>query len=293
MRKLAIFSLLLAPALSIIPFEADAHAQMVRTVSSEQAQGREASPVTIPLARGQGVNISFIGMNATIIHAWLDNPNWLTLDSDGCLASKDLATASTGRQPGSVGRANNSREVTCSAPSYVLHLRRINDLNFVGLPSTPQTTLSVITRNEAGVRQISVFRLIQGDSNFHTVEVTPSRERSAQGVSEPPNFDISLIERGRQEAIRQNLLRSGDPLDSKILNFINLVSSGTVPGNVAMSRLGISLELVNKLTELGRGQLTPIISTPSTPSLKIPTTDTPLTAPPVSNFSALRRTSSR
>jgi hypothetical protein len=262
--RLAIFSLLLAPALSMTSFEADA--QMVRTVSSEQAQGRGAEPVTIPLARGQGVNISFISMNATIEKAWLDNPSWLTLDSDGCLVSKDSATASTGRQSGSAGRANNSREVTCSAPSYVLHLRRINDLNFVGLPSTPQTTLSVITRNEAGVRQISVFRLVQGNSTFHTVEVTPSVVNNRAGSE----FDIALLERGREFAIRQNLLRSGDPLDARILNFINLLASGTVPSNSAMTRSGISLELVNKLTELGRGVTT-------TPTLQPPRKDTSVT----------------
>jgi hypothetical protein len=83
-------------------------------------------------------------------------------------------------------------------------------------------------------------------------------------------FDIALLERGREFAIRQNLLRSGDPLDARILNFINLLASGTVPADSAMTRSGISLELVNKLTELGRGVTT-------TPTLQPPRRDTPVT----------------
>lgn len=265
--RLAVTTLSLTVALAAIN-NPEAFAQTVRTVSLEQAQGRSSVPVTIPLAAGTGVNISFISTNATIVHAWLDNPSWLTLDSDGCLVS--AAMAQTTREQGrSSGRI--AREVTCSAPSYVLHLRRINDLKFPGLPTTNHTTLSVITRNQDGARQISVFRLVRGNSTFHTVEVVPSQQ-PAPSIS----IDLASIQRGREVAIRQNLLRSGDPLDSKILNFINLLGTGT-PSNTAMTRSGVSLQLVNKLTELGRNSLPTVEPRRETPVSPTPTLTSPTT----------------
>lgn len=267
--RLAVTSLSLTVALAAIN-NLEAFAQTVRTVSLEQAQGREAEPVTIPLAAGTGVNISFISTNATIVHAWLDNPSWLTLDSDGCLVS--AAMAQTQREQGR-SSGQRAREVTCSAPSYVLHLRRINDLKFPGLPTTNHTTLSVITRNQDGARQISVFRLVRGNSTFHTVEVVPSQQ-PAPSIS----IDLASIQRGREVAIRQNLLRSGDPLDSKILNFINLLGTGT-PSNTAMTRSGVSLQLVNKLTELGRNSLPT-----ADPRREIPVSPTPTLTPPTTPY---------
>lgn len=207
--RVALVSLLLTFATaSISSYPSQVSAQTVRTVSPEQAQGREAEPVTIPLAPGAGINISFIGMNAAIEKAWLDNPTWLTLDSDGCLSSKNSSANAPGSQ-GNAARAYNRGEVTCETPSYVLHLRRINDLKFEGLPSTPETTLSVITRTEDGTRQISVFRLVRGRSTFHTLEVTSPQSERQPSLS----FDLALIQKGREAAIAQNLLRSGDPLD--------------------------------------------------------------------------------
>lgn len=267
--RLAVTTLSLTVALAAIN-NPEAFAQTVRTVSLEQAQGREAEPVTIPLAAGTGVNISFISTNATIVHAWLDNPSWLTLDSDGCLVSAVMAQT---RQEQGRASGQRGREVTCSAPSYVLHLRRINDLKFPGLPTTTHTTLSVITRNRDGARQISVFRLVRGNSTFHTVEVVPSQQPT-QSIS----IDLASIQRGREVAIRQNLLRSGDPLDSKILNFINLLGTGT-PSNTAMTRSGVSMPIVNKLTELGRNSLPNV-----EPRREIPVSPTPTLTPPTTPY---------
>lgn len=247
--RAALLSLSLTVALASL-YNSEAFAQTVRTLSPEQAQGRETGLVTIPLSPGTGINISFIGMNAIIEKAWLDNPSWLTLDSDGCLVSSLSSTPVSSPAAGQSGSARSPRsELTCWAPSSVLHLRRINELKIPGLPSVPETTLSVITRDPDGVRQISVFRLVRGHSTFHTVEVVSN-------LAPPPppqaiSVDLALVQRGRQAAIDANFLRSGDPLDSKILNFINFLANGTA-SDVAMSRSGISLKLVNKLTELGR-----------------------------------------
>jgi hypothetical protein len=247
--RAALLSLSLTVALASL-YNSEAFAQTVRTLSPEQAQGRETGLVTIPLSPGTGINISFIGMNATIEKAWLDNPSWLTLDSDGCLVSSLSSTPVSSPAAGQSGPVRSPRsELTCSGSSSVLHLRRINELKIPGLPSVPETTLSVITRDPDGVRQISVFRLVRGHSTFHTVEVVSN-------LAPPPppqaiSVDLALVQKGRQAAIDANFLRSGDPLDSKILNFINFLANGTA-SDVAMSRSGISLKLVNKLTELGR-----------------------------------------
>ena len=258
--RTALLSLSLTVALVSL-YNSDASAQTVRTLSPEQAQGRESGLVTIPLSPGTGINISFIGMNATIEKAWLDNPTWITLDSDGCLVSALSSMPASSPAAGQSGSARSPRsELTCWAPSSVLHLRRINELKIPGLPSVPETNLSVITRDPDGVRQISVFRLVRGHSTFHTVEVVSNLAPPPppQGVS----VDLALVQKGRQAAIEANLLRSGDPLDSKILNFINFLANGTA-SDVAMTRSGVSFKLVNKLTELGRSASS---SPPSSPA---------------------------
>lgn len=272
--RVFLLSLFLTFATALIHSE-QAFGQTVRTVSSEQAQGRLSEPVTIPLAPGTGVNISFIPSDATIEKAWLDNPSWLTLDADGCLVSRSAATSASRGAPGTDANSKRS-EVNCQSPSYVLHLRRINDLKFVGLPTTPDTTLSVITRDRSGARQISVFRLVRGNSTFHTVEVAPNQLQQAE-TSVIGSFNLDLVNRGREVAISRNLLRSGDSLDSKILNFINFVRNGT-PSNTALTRSGVSLQLVNKLTQLGQSSpsnFQPQVPTQTAPSSLPTNTDTP------------------
>jgi hypothetical protein len=247
--RVALFSVALTFALASLR-GGEAFAQTVRTLSPEQAQGRGSELVTIPLSPGTGINISFLETNSTIEKAWLDNPSWLTLDSDGCLvssASSSPARQSPGQSASSV--RSSSSQVVCSGPAYVLHIRGINELKIPGLPSGTETTLSVITRDQQdGTRQISVFRLVRGHSTFRTVEVVSNLAPSPQ---QPIFVDLGLLRRGRQAAVDSNFLRVGDPLDSKISNFINFLSNGT-PSDLAMTRSGISQPLVTKLLELGR-----------------------------------------
>jgi hypothetical protein len=133
--------------------------------------------------------------------------------------------------------------------------------------------LSVITRNQSGARQISVFRLVRGNSAFHTVEVVSNQlQQGSRQVT--PSVDLASLQRGREAALRSNLLRSGDKLDLKILNFLNLLRNGT-PTDTAMTRSGVSIQLVNKLTDLGRTS-TPNVQ-PQRPLLPEPKTEQNIT----------------
>jgi len=193
-----------------------------------QMRVNESSVSEIRLAPGYGINISFIRTGEVIEKVWLDDPSWVVLDVDGCLAG-----------------LGESKCETSSA--RVLHLRRIEPLSIPGLPSATSAQLTVITRSASFERRLSVFRVVRASSppDYHTVEVVPP------GV--PGRLvDVSALERGRQEAIRQNWLESGSLLDRRIVQFLSLLAAYRLED--ARQKAGISLELVERLEQLGRGE---------------------------------------
>jgi hypothetical protein len=70
-------------AMSVIPFVA--LAIVPKAIASDIMQVHLGDSPVIPIAQGQGVTITFIPSRQIVQKVWLDNPNWLTLDADGCL----------------------------------------------------------------------------------------------------------------------------------------------------------------------------------------------------------------
>ncbi len=210
----------------------------IRRVTVAEATGKAGRIPTLSLIPGYGLNISFINTQEIIEKVWLDNPQFVTLDVDGCLAGISKQTCS---QPGAT----------------VIHLRRIEELDIAGLPQTNSTLLTVITSSKKE-RRIYTFRLIKSSEipKYHTVEIVASSEE----VVPPRRLSLNsvvlsqvnwqTIENGVRAAVARRLLRPNSPLWYRIENFLQLLKSGSSTIEAA-SNAGISLELVRKLQELG------------------------------------------
>jgi hypothetical protein len=212
----------------VIPFVA--LAIVPKAIASDRAMQVHLgdSPV-IPIAQGQGVTITFIPSRQIVQKVWLDNPNWLTLDADGCLSG--LAN----------GKCDQSNATS-------LHLRRIKPLQIEGLPSTGTSLLTVISRDDHGELKISTFKLVSATSAQHSlVEVVP-----AAGLRPPALVNPVLVQQGKNIAISQGWLRESSSLSQKIDQFIAL--SQSEPTLVAAERAGISIALIERLSVLGTGK---------------------------------------
>lgn len=229
-----------------LPAQANTISSSVRRVSISEATGQSgASPPTIELSPGYGVNISFIPTGEIVEKVWLDNPSFVSLDVDGCLIGL-----------GSAGSRSQSGEKQCQQKgAKVLHLRRINPVNFPGLPKTNSTLLTAVTNSSSGQR-LYLFRVTQGSSKpqYHTLEIVPNSRadgNTSYGSSVYSNSDLQVFNRGLTVAVSRGLVHQGQPLYKRIQNFLRLVQAGKEI-ELAASTSGISIDLVRRLGELGR-----------------------------------------
>ena len=204
-------------------------------ISSFVATGNSERAIPlIKLSPGYGVNISFIPTGETIEKVWLDNPGIASLDVDGCLS----------------GLGKECEEDTGAT---VLHLRRIKPLDFKQLPSTTTSLLTVITKG-SDKRRVYVFRIVPGDTTpkIHTIEITDDKEEF--NINRLGNttdtINLQLINRGLLVAQQQRLISLKSPLIPRVRNFLVSIRAGEQI-NMAARKNGISLQLVNRLIELG------------------------------------------
>ena len=204
-------------------------------ISSFVATGNSESEIPlIKLSPGYGVNVSFIPTGETIEKVWLDNPGIASLDVDGCLS----------------GLGKECEEDTGAT---VLHLRRIKPLDFKQLPSTTTSLLTVITKG-SDKRRVYVFRIVPGDTTpkIHTIEITDDKEEF--NINRLGNttdtINLQLINRGLLVAQKQRLISLKSPLIPRVRNFLVSIRAGEQI-NMAARKNGISLQLVNRLIELG------------------------------------------
>ncbi|AFY57297.1 hypothetical protein Riv7116_4887 [Rivularia sp. PCC 7116] len=207
----------------------------VKRISSTVATGNSKSAIPlIKLSPGYGVNISFIPTGETIEKVWLDNPSIASLDVDGCLSGL-----------GKECEEDNS--------ATVLHLRRIKPLDFKQLPSSSSSLLTVVARGN-DKRRVYVFRITPGDTTpkFHTIEITNDKEEfNTNRFGNTTDIkNLQLISRGLIVARQQRLISLKSPLIPRVKNFLVLVRAGEQI-NMAARKNGISLQLVNRLMQLG------------------------------------------
>ena len=205
-------------------------AAMPKAIATNIMQVRlgDNSPI-IPIAQGQGVTISFIPSRQIVQKVWLDDPTWLTVDTDGCLE----------------GLGNEKCE---QSGATSVHLRRIKPLRIEGLPSAEISLLTIVTRDVSGNLEISTFKLQGATSAQHSVvEVVPSTE-----IGLLNNVDTTLVRKGKSIAIAQGWLREGDRLSQKIYQFITF--SKTESAQAAAKRAGLSIALIERLSSLGNSK---------------------------------------
>ncbi|MEO0767890.1 MAG: hypothetical protein AAFY72_00420 [Cyanobacteria bacterium J06649_4] len=194
---------------------------------------QQTPQTTVALHRGQGVTLNFRPTGETIQRAWLDDPSQTTLDfDDGNCSVTDAAES-------------------CAAS--VIHLRRINPIDFPGLPSTGVTSLTVLTNNN-----LYSFRLTfpESESPSYTVlNIEPERETEPNAPSISPQLTrtegIAVIEQGLEVARSRGLIDVDDPLWQRTQTFLSLMREGT-PAEAAANRAGVSQSLIIRLTELGQ-----------------------------------------
>ena len=237
MKKAAVISIFILISFTNISMKVIAGEMNFRKerISSFVATGNSESEIPlIKLSPGYGVNISFIPTGETIEKVWLDNPGIASLDVDGCLS----------------GLGKECEEDTGAT---VLHLRRIKPLDFKQLPSSTTSLLTVVTKG-SDKRRVYVFRIIPGDATpkIHTIEITDDKEEF--NINRLGNttdtINLQLINRGFIVAQQQRLISLKSPLIPRVRNFLVSIRAGEQI-NMAARKNGISLQLVNRLIELG------------------------------------------
>lgn len=217
---------------SMLGLSAPVSAQGTRVVPTSVARGQQEI-VTIALYPGHGTTLNFRPTGERIRKVWLDDPSQVTLDFDhaGCLGAEAKAT--------------------CAAS--VIHLRRINRLNFPDLPIVATTSLTVLTD-----RSLYKFHLtfpVSGSPSYYTVEIQPDR-----GVSSTPKLTrskiqgqagVQVLERGLQVAEARKLIMQGNALWHRVRSLLQLVRQGTsIPK--AAQQVGVSEALIARLAEMGQ-----------------------------------------
>ena len=227
-----IISIILTILLSCFKANSELSSTLER-ISKSEASGKNQL-VTIGLSPGYGVNLSF---PQEIIHkVWLDNPGIASLDSDGCLSG--------------LGRSCQQGE-----GANVLHLRSIKPIKIPGLIPTSNSLLTVITSDSQGNNHnIYVFNIAtkSTSSNIRTIEVVADNQLNPTKLKSilVAQKDFNIIHKGLITALNKKLIEKNSPLWERILNFSTKLRQGE-DINKAANSAGISMELVERLKELG------------------------------------------
>jgi hypothetical protein len=189
------------------------------------AQAQTGQNMAVEIYSGHGTTLNFRPTGETIHKVWLDDLSRVTLDFDdaNCLET-------------------NENQAPCAAK--VIHLRRIQRLNFPNLPATNATTLTVVTD-----RNFYTFRLTYpniGNPKSSVLNIQPaSTTLLATGRSE-----VQKIEQGLQVARSRHLIQPGDALWNRLQSLLNLIHAGTSV-NHAAQQVGVSQALLIRLVEMG------------------------------------------
>ncbi len=209
---------------------------MVQTIRSHNGSTQQTQPIQVPLAIGSGVSLNFASSGETIQKVWLDNPSFVTLDADGCLAG--------------LPSSGNCQGATAS----LLYLRRIEDLSIPGLPKTNHSLLTVVTETQ-GQKNVYLFRIVKANSPsllvFEVVGNGRTNINQYPPSTEPTVITTARITNGFKKAISKQLLSEDGVLAKKIHQFIGYLESGQSKPEAAQ-KAGLSQPVINKLEALGR-----------------------------------------
>lgn len=213
----------------------------IQRITASQAQGLTGSIPTITVWAGAGANLNFIPTGEIVKKVWLDDPSQIVLDFDGsmCMAAQ----------------GNNCSDSSAT----VVHLKRINPIEFPSLPRTSSTLLSVVTETQQGERRLYQFRIAYGEGKpqYHAVAIQPDSYKTPV-IKRDSLLPARLadIARGLQIAKSKKLLganQGNQRLERRVQNFMVLARNGQSLQSAAQ-QAGVSVSLIQKLVELGRSE---------------------------------------
>jgi hypothetical protein len=198
---------------------------------------QENAQTAVSLYRGQGVTLNFRPTGETIQRAWLDDPSQTTLDFDD---------------------ANCSTSGTENCAASVIHLRRINPIDFPGLPTAAATSLTVLTNS--GLYSFRLTFPDSGSPSYSVLNIQPENANVA-GTDSPPTATpmtapmtqsegLAAIEQGLNTALEKGLIATNDSLWQRTQNFLSMVREG-LSAQTAAQQAGVSQDLILRLAEMG------------------------------------------
>ena len=198
---------------------------------------QESPQTTVSLYRGQGVTLNFRPTGEIIQRAWLDDSSQTTLDFDD---------------------ASCARNSTEGCAASVIHLRRINPIDFPGLPATDTTSLTVLT--DSGLYSFRLTFPNSGRPSYSVLNIQPERSPNQENIltAKTPaavsrmtqSEGLAAIEQGLTVALERGLIAEDDALWQRMQTFLSLVRDG-LSAQAAAQQAGVSRDLILRLAEMG------------------------------------------
>ncbi|OWY68995.1 hypothetical protein B7486_23170 [cyanobacterium TDX16] len=244
---------------TLAPSPATASPNTVRSLKASLVTGRQAQLQTVKAWPGHGVSISFFETGEVIRRAWLDRSkkSKFIIDVDGCLSG--------------LGR-------DCENPGAgLIHISAIDGVTIPGLPNAPYGEhLTVITESN-GQKKSYHFRLAPGTGapEYSEILIENDLEPTLEEDSKPkPNpyaaADAQWVTRGMQVALSNQWIDIQGLLWQRLTHLVGELQAGA-DVNAAAANAGVSMQLVEKLMQLG-GKRFPTMLPPNNATFSAPST---------------------
>ncbi len=212
-------------------------AMEVKNVASSQAEGRSDNIPAFQVWAGVGLNLNFVATGEYITKVWLDDPSRLVLDFEVPIDS---------------GKAQ------------IIHIRRIEAIEFEKLPATPFTVISVVTTNSRGEKKLYNFQLGYGTGKPQYVAVNVNGEVNRQEtetararlVKQENEFaQIERLEKGLAIAIANNQSEENEAVFRRIRMMITYLKTG-MSATESANRANLSPSVIKQLEQLANQDIT-------------------------------------
>jgi hypothetical protein len=204
------------------------------SISSASARGEGGNLPILTVYKGSGLNISFLPLSKRVTKVWLDDPSRITVDFDAPL----------------------------KRGASVIHLKRIEPVNFPRVPKSGSTLLTVIAEGASGAgeearnngRERYQFRVTYGEKGqppCYGYDVLPD----PVALSNPNGSTLeeeSLLREGLAIALRRGTISAdagNTVLETRVRRYIELRKRG-VEGEAARQRAKVSRAFLDRLEEL-------------------------------------------
>jgi hypothetical protein len=202
------------------------------SIPSAAARGEAGSPPVLAVYKGSGLNISFLPLSKRVTKVWLDDPSRIAVDFDAPL----------------------------NRGASVIHLKRIEAVNFPRIPRSGSTLLTVIAENAGGTtvknngRERYQFRVTYGEKGqppCYGYDVLPDRVASSVPKGSALEEE-ALLREGLTIAKRRGTISAeagNTVLETRVRRYIDLRKRGIEEGE-ARQKARVSAAFLDRLQEL-------------------------------------------